>query len=436
MLADFVFTDNLLFFLRFAEKIFKAWWWAPLPFILWKPAVYFWLWWRREIWLITTFKPILLEIKIPKELVKPVRAMENVLAGIHQATWEPPNWIEKWWEGQVLLSTHFEITSIGGEIHFYIRCHEKYRDPIEANVYSQYPSAEISLAQDYTRFVPQDIPNKDWDFWAADYKFLKPNPYPIGTYKMFETETEALEEKRVDPVSALLENLSKIKSGEQFWLQISAESISEKWVAPFLEEGLALRDKLAKRPDKSKQKSMLQEAADILISGKPPEEEKKEDIIPPEMKLTPGEKEIVQGIENKISKPCFNVNARFIYMGKKDVWFKPNLRLGFGFFANFTTLNMNAMVPYGKTLTKVKSRPPISLLDNRRLYLRKRKIFRLYKERFQCFWPLSGKWPAVFILNTEELASLFHFPSWQVSPVAGVSRVEMKKQPPSELPFE
>ncbi|MDO8424567.1 MAG: hypothetical protein Q7S70_01345, partial [bacterium] len=242
-------AESLFLAIQILGKIIRAWWWVPLPFLLWRPFIYFWLWWRVEVWLKTTFRPLILEIRLPKEVVKPIRAMEQVLAGIHQACYEPPNWIEKWWEGQVLISLHFEIISVGGEIHFFIRIHEKYRQPVEANIYSQYPEAEISVAEDYTKYVPQDIPNKDWDFWATDYKVLKPDPYPIKTYKSFETETEPLEEKRVDPIAALLENLSQIKPGEQFWLQISACPIAEGAIAPFMEEGKLLRDKLAKRPD-------------------------------------------------------------------------------------------------------------------------------------------------------------------------------------------
>lgn len=429
--------SSLNLFLLYFWEVIKAWWWILLPFLLWKPLKFFWLWWRVELWLKTTYKPVLLEIKIPKEVVKPIRAMENVLAGIWQATWEPPNWVEKWWEGQIQLGVSFEIVSIGGDIHFYIRCHQKYRDPIEANIYSQYPEAEISLADDYTKYVPQDIPNKDWELWGADYKFLKPDPYPILTYKKFETEHEALEEKRVDPVAALLENLAKIKPGEQLWIQIGASSISENYVKSFHKQGEEIRDKLAKRPEKPKQKSMIQEAAGILITGKPPGEEVKEEaVFPPELRLTPGEREIVEGVENKIGKPVFKCNIRFIYLGKREVWFKPNLRLAFGFFANYFTSNMNALVPHGKTMTKVKKPPPLSLLNKRRMYLRQRKIFRQYKERFDPYFPRDGRWPAVFILSIEEMASLFHFPSWRIAPTPGVPRVEARKGAPPELPIE
>src|SRR3989344_7257121 len=124
-------------FLAYFWQIISAWWWAILPFLLWKRFLFFWKWWRIERWLNRTYQAVLLEIKIPKEVVKPVRAMENVFSGIWQACWEPPNPIEEWWEGQVQLGLAFEIVSIGGDIHFFVRCHKNYKDPVESNIYSQ-----------------------------------------------------------------------------------------------------------------------------------------------------------------------------------------------------------------------------------------------------------------------------------------------------------
>lgn len=383
------------------------------------------------------FKPVLLEIKIPNDVVKPIRAMENVMAGIHQACFQPPNWAEEWIDGQVQLAVHFEIASLGGEIHFYVRFNAPFRQAVEANIYSQYPGVEITEAEDYTKFVPPDIPNKDWDMWGADYRFLRENPYPILTYRKFETETEPLEEKRIDPISVLMENMAKVRPGEQLWVQISAEPLGQDSVKPFMDEADKLRDKLAKRPEAPKEKNLFIQALETMVTGKPPaEEEKEEAILPPEMRLTPGEREVVEEVEHKSDRPPFSCNIRFIWLGKKEVWFKGNFRLAFGFFANFNTLNLNALQPYGKTMTKVKSRPPFSLLDKKRIYLRQRKLFRNYKDRVGSLFPLAGRWPINFVLNVEELASLYHFPSWLVSPVPGVSRVEIKKGPPSELPVE
>ena len=434
-----MFSDISLIFST-AWKIIFGWGWIFIPFILWKPAFYLWLWWRRELFW-GKQKSILLEIKLPKESLKPIRAMEQVLAGLWQGFWDPPRPWEKLWDGKTSLGFQIEITSIEGITHFYIRCPDYRKDVVEANIYSQYPEAEVSLAEDYTKNIPHNIPNKDWDVWGSDYCFIKPNPYPIKTYRQFETESEKEEEKRVDPIASLFECLAKLKKGEQAWIQLQASSLAQEAVDPFLKQGEAIKDKLAKRTNEIKaQKPMAQEAAEILITGRVPEEKKEEkfELIAPELRLTPGEREIIEEVEKKISKPVFECSMRFLFLGQRELWFKPNLRLFLAHFGNYVTQNLNSLVPLGRTISKVYSKPPLSILDERRLYLRKRKIFRLYLDRFPPYFPLSATYnTGVFILNIEELASLFHFPSRRVAPAPGISRVEAKKgEAPSELPVE
>jgi len=424
-------------------QITKNWWWLFLPFILLQLFLYFWLWWRRERWLTAFYKTIVLEVKIPKEILKPIRAMENVMEALHGVVYHPPDNWEKWIDGQLQTGLSFETVSLGGEIHFFIRFFNIYRDGIEAAIYSQYPEAEIREVEDYSKLVPQDIPNKDWDLFATDYFLDRPDPYPIKTYPKFETEQEKEPEKIVDPIANLLEGFAKIKPGEQFWIQIRASPISQEFVKPFIKEGEKIRDEIAKRPpgEKAKPKSIIEEALEILITGKPKEEKAPEpEFIAPELRMTPGEREVVAGIENKISKPAFSCGIRFIYLGKREVWFKQNFRLAFNFFNCYVTANMNAPHPWGNTLTKIKKSiwfPPINLIRDRRSYLRRRKIFRNYRMRENPLFPrFTKRDKGSFILNTEELASLFHFPSWRVAPVPGLSRVESKKGPPSGLPVE
>lgn len=426
----------------FLWQLFRTWWWLPAPFILWKPFVYLWKQWRTYRWLRTVYRSVLLEIKLPKESVKPVRAMEDVMNSIHSAVYHPPDWWERHMDGQIQTSIAFEIVSLGGDIHFYFRCRDSYRDAVEASIYAQYPEAEITLADDYTKAVPQDLPNNEWNMWATDYKLTKKDFYPIATYKRFETERETLEEKRVDPIATLLEGLSKVKPGEQFWIQMScspmSEAPAEKWIQQAEEE----RDKLARREIKApiQTKSMLLEAADILLTGKVPEAEapKEQPIIPPEMKLTPGERIVLSAIEEKISKPIFNTNIRFVFLGKRDVFNKVNFRLGFTFFGSYMTANLNGLAPFGPTLSKIKKSRflPINKLIPRRLYLRNRRMFRNYVSRFFPFFPRTPPSTVKFKLNTEELASLFHFPSWRTAPVPTVARVEAKRTAPPKLPTE
>lgn len=443
MLAD---PFNLLKeFLNWASPVLgpvwlfiKAWWWIALPFILWRPFAFLWRWWRVDSWL-KKQKSVMLEIRIPKEVLKPIRAMETVLNSIRQAIYAPPDWWEKWIDGQAQLSFAFEIVSLGGEPHFYIKTPADLKDPVEAAIYSQYPEAEISVAEDYTLLVPQDIPNKDWDLWGADYRLLKPSAYPIRTYADFETEHEAKEEKRIDPVAGLLEAMAKVKPGEQLWLQIIAEPVTDG-EEPWISEGKKIRDMLAKRTKKPQaRKALILEMIDVLVFGKivGGPEEKKEELIAPEQRLTPGERDVVAAIEKKIGKPGFRTNIRFIFLGRKEVFNKGNLRLPFGFFASYITENMNGLVPWGQTITKIHKSwffPLNYSLLKRRLYLRQRKLFRQYVRRNTPLFPRSG---GTFVLNVEEMASLFHFPGRSSAPAPFISRIEAKKgEAPPGLPVE
>jgi len=417
--------------LKMSWQIFKVWWWIFPPLLLWRPFLYLYRYWRQECW-DATIKRVVLEIKIPKEVLKPIRAMEHVFAGFH-AIHDVMTWREIWIEGMFQLSFALEIVSIDGEVHFYIRVPEIYRKIIESNIYSQYPEAEISEVEDYTKNIPQDIPNKDWDLFGTDFENTKPDPYPIKTYLKFETERETKEEKRIDPLSGLLEGMATLGPGEQFWVQIVVKPILEE--KPWVKQGLEIRDKLVRRPGKPIQKPMILEAADILITGTPPggapAEEK--EFIPPEMKLTPGEREIVQAIEEKISKFGYDCCIRYIYLGKRDVFFKPRARPPFGFFKEVSTANLGGLKPEKTRFTKVKS-VPFWFLDARRLYLRKRRLFRYYCKRWFPLFPRPG---GTYVLNTEELATLYHFPGRIVAPAPAVPRIEAKKgEAPPGLPIE
>jgi len=393
---------------------------------------------------------------MPQDVLKPIRAMEQAFSAIWANTFDPPDWWEKWFEGKTLLSVQLEMVSEGGDPHFYIRCHESRRNAIESSIYSQYPDAEISLVDDYTKRVPQNIPNKEWDLWGTDYILNKSDVYPILTYPKFFEESEATkEEKRIDPIVNLLEGMAQFKPGENLWVQIAFSPITDSKNPmegdEFLKRGRAVADKLAKRTEKAKSKSILQEAADELFAGTPPgaTEEKKE-MFPAEMRMTPGEKDMVQGVENKIAKRMARTYIRFIYLAKRDVYFGGAKAIPFGFFNQFSTENLNQLRPYPRTLTKIKKYitffkvpiPTSELFRARRTFIKKRRLFFRYINRFPPLFPKPSQHPkssesSVFLLNIEELATLFHFPGRAVAPSPTVPRVGAKRGgAPADLPFE
>ena len=448
-------------------KIIKVWWWLPIPFILWKIFVFLYIQWRINCFL-KRQKFVLFEIRIPRDISKPIRAMENVINGLWQVLYDPPrNWWEKWIEGKILLSYSFEIALIEGNIHFFIRALERDRSSIESSIYSQYPQVEISIVDDYTKAVPPDIPNKNWKLWGTDYRLLNDSAYPIRTYRDFETEHESSEAKRIDPLSILFEASANIGIGEQIWIQILAEPITDDDF-PWITKANELKDDLIGR--KEEKRSIIDDIISIVFKGVPPGYEQTKEFqiesshekgvhqvattgatnIQPakkggnEAKLTSGEQDIVSAIEQKIAKRGFKSSIRFIYLGEKDVFSKPKIRLPFSYFSFFGTEHLNRLLPYGEPFITSVSKSwflPLNILRERRLYMRQRSIFRKYKERYNRYFPReepeNAKKKVVFVLNTEEIASLFHFPSKEAAPAPFIERIETKKsEEPLNLPME
>ncbi|MBU4351069.1 hypothetical protein L6250_02710 [Candidatus Parcubacteria bacterium] len=440
------FASIFALFYSYFWAILKDWWWLIL-FIeciwIFKLTLFIWYHWRKNLYDAKDNDRVLLEIKIPEEILEPIKAMETVITGFWQI-YAFPSWYEKWWQGEDPTGFTLEIACIDGIPHFYMRPCKRHRPIFEAHIYSQYPQAEIFEVEDYAKNVPQDLPNAEWDMWGTEYKNLKPWGYPIKTYTEFETGREE-EEKRIDPIASLLEGMAVLKPGEQIWLQLRCLPVLDEYL-PWHDAARALRDKIARRESKEvKFKPMVQEAAEFLIAGTVPEALKKEveSVIPVEMKLTPGEKLVLAALENKISKLGYLCNLRYIYLAKRDVMFKPNIRLAMSYLTNFVSDSTNALVPYPKTITKVKK----NWYDwfwfiKRRTYLRKRRLFRSYVNRGWVGYPhpnVNGpdKQGSRYILTADEIASIYHFPGRITAQAPTLARVEARKgEPPSSLPID
>jgi len=430
-------------FIDFAWRLFLYWWWLPAFFWLVKKFDEYWRWWRVELWYGTIWKPMLLEIKIPKEQPKPIKAMEAVFVALHGAIYNDPDWWEKYGSGEPQTSYKFELVSIDGVIHFYVRCFADYRDAVEAAIYSQFPEAEIEVVPDYSRQIPIDIPNKGWDLFGWDYKMLREPQFPIPTYEQY-VEHGIEQEEVVDPFNSLMESMAKLKKGEQIWIQISARPIyiSLKEGKDFVKKGEHLRDVLAKRIEEKKSLPPLwKELLDFIIVGAKKEEEKPQELFPAEMRLTTGERQTIEAVEHKIAKPFFSCYVRNMYLGRREVFFKPNFRLLFNYFNHFTNPDINSLWIWTKTLTRVKKTPIpfVNTLSERRTYVKKRRLLRMYRDRLNYYAPWgesAGDVGAAIRLNVEELATLFHFPSQIVAPTPGIQRVEARETvPPPNLPI-
>ncbi len=427
----------------------RPWWWLFAPIFLSIELRVLYIWWINWDYNYAKKKWSVLEIVMPNVILTPLKAMEDVFSVMWGPLCSPNNWREIWCEGGLDDAPEWmswEIASIEGKIHYYIRVSAAHRHTAETVLYSHYPELEIHEVPDYTKSVPQNIPNKDWDVYGEDFILGKDFAYPIKTYeKFFEPQGEkiAAEEKRIDSIASLLELMSKLGPGEQFWLQFVI-AVSDLDAAELKSKGEKIVNKLIKRPEKKKSSfwgDTLELITRIIIGPvwdnekqvphfvSPPKTEKTQERS--ELLLTPGEKEIVTEVENKAKKPIFRTTIRGVYVARRESFKPSNKILTRSYFAHFQTQNLNFL--RFSTVT----RPKTHYVFRKQIpFVRSRRMFRNYILRFPPLFPEKRR--EVAILNAEELATIYHFPTRITGlSTSAMSQVESKKgAPPPNLPVE
>ncbi|HET9641693.1 MAG TPA: hypothetical protein VFP46_02500, partial [Candidatus Paceibacterota bacterium] len=134
-----------------------------LPILIVSGAWHLWIILRRSEY-IASRSWNLLEIKLPRNLVKTPLAMETVLSNIHYKKGES-NWYQLYWLGQVRPWWSLEIASFGGEIHFFIWTRSDFKKLVENAFYAQYPGVQLTEAVDYTRTI--SAKPGEWEIWGC-----------------------------------------------------------------------------------------------------------------------------------------------------------------------------------------------------------------------------------------------------------------------------
>lgn len=427
----------------------RVWWWILFPLILFVEVKKLYRWWVHWDYNYAKIKWTMLEIVPPKEILVPLKAMEDIFTVLWGPLYTPGNWREQWCEGNLAEGASWmswEIASIEGQLHFYLRLQSSLRSVVESILYSHYPELEIHEVSDYTAGVPKNIPNEEWNVYGEDFVLGRKSPYPIKTYeKFFEPQGEKIsaEEKRIDPLASLLEAISKLGVGEQFWVQFITISMMASEDQEFEKDHKSIINKLAKRPEK-KSKSLFDELVEVFghLTFGPKKEgsgekatykwttAEKTEEGEREMVLTPGEREEMTEVENKLKKPLYRTVIRGVYVARRENWNPLHKTITRSYFSHFQTQNLNHIKFSGVT------RPKTQYVFRERIpYLRTRRVFRNFIDRFTPLFP--DRESECAILSTEELATLFHFPlkvTGLVSPT--MTRVESKKGgPPPNLPM-
>ncbi|MBD3311168.1 MAG: hypothetical protein GF349_01570 [Candidatus Magasanikbacteria bacterium] len=407
--------------------------WLVLAALLLFVALFFYQEYRQEKYT-KDWKWVVLAIDIPPLNLQTPKAVEQMFAQLAGA-FDQPNIADKFYYGYKQKWFSFEIVSIEGYIQFLVRTEEAFRDLVEASIYAQYPDAEITEVEDYVNEIPDSYPNEEYDLWMADFGLEEEDSYPIRTFDDF-MDKISKDDILKDPMSAFLESFSRIGPGEQMWFQILLEPISSSWKEQSIKKVKELIG------DKSLGSTGGSKVAEFITSGSLKAIESIGDQVfgreagasngneidrdaPNQLQyLTPGQTKLVEAIENKISKIGFKVKLRGGYIARKEVFkAERGVNLMIGAINQYNIPSANSILPkYGVGASYF-------FKDQRKAY-RKRLLIKAYKKRKIAV----GANP--FILNIEELATLWHFPMSQVKAPLLQKTQAKQTEPPIGLPVE
>lgn len=416
--------------------VFMYWWiWAPIMVLI---SYYEALKEYNKKVYKAGLKWITYELRIPLDAHKSLKAMEQIFAGFHvigqssppKTLWEKyKKWRDAFFKGKVPDWFALEIVGSGGEIHFYIRAIEKYKNLVEAQIYAQYPESELTPIADYMLRFPSSLSYDEVNVNALELVFVKEDIFPIKTYPEFEEEGAGKDDvRRIDPLAPIAETLSQMGLSEFFGIQIVARSTGDAWI----KKGQPAIDKLMGREEKKETSfadsvfSSIEGGArsisgSIYESADPKEkkeEKKKEDK--PFNQLNPGIQDIIKTIEKGTAKLAFEAGIRLVYMAPIDKYSDGPMRSVAGAFKQFATQALNGFKPGLSTdITK-------GFFKASRILKNKKKIYKSYRGREFPKNPL--------VLNTEELTTIFHVPDVGVK-TPSLPRIETKKgEAPAGIP--
>jgi len=326
-------------------------------------------------------------IRLPKEVEQGVSLedkknriaiMEQFLASL--TSLKEKGFFKNIFYGQPYVALELAIPFVGSEICFYLAVPKQYEAFLEKQIYGFYPKATVEKIEDYNIFNPEG------SCAGGFFKLEKRNILLLRTYKQLET----------DPLESIVNALSKIEEvGEGGTIQIILKPASKNWN----KEGLSIIKKM-------NQGVSFKDA----LSGKIPPRPKP-DQPQVQTKISPADEEIIKFLQAKTSKIGFQTNIRLMFSAKTEERAEQLLSHAEGAFHQFSSPNLNSL-----KFKRLKGRALKKLCFN--------FSFRLFK-------PSEG-----MILNSEEVAGIFHLPLSMISSPKLKWLKAKESSPPTNIPKE
>jgi len=260
----------------------------------------------------------------------------------------------------------FEIVAHERLISFYVVTPLYMREFMEQQIHAQYPAAQIEEVEDYNIFSPKSF------VIGTTLAFKKPYIFPIRTYIKL----------KVDPLGSITNVLSRMEETDGATIQFVVRSAKASWhnwgakVARDMQQGKTLREAMGRR-------GVLGFIAELYRTFFP-KKKKTQDLQEDIYRLSPMDEEIIKGLEEKTSKAGLDLNIRIIVSAKTKEKANLYLKNVVDSFTQFT------FYEYGNGFSRKDPLSKDKLIHD--------FIYRNFQERRK------------MVVNTEEMASLFHFP--------------------------
>lgn len=327
----------------------------------------------------------LIAIKVPKNNEKTPLAAEQMFVALHGIFSDGAKFQEH---------ISFEIVAKNQFIQFYVYTPEHLVDFVTGQIYAQYPTLELNEAQDYTQY---ELHNKS--LAASEFVLEKLDFYPIKTFPNFE----------VDPIASITAVLSNLKENEQIWIQTIISPQDNSWHKqaqnfissikegkPFVE---TVGKKLTTKAGHLGSHLLTQAITGTISSSK--------DGKDGGASLSSSQEIGIKGIEEKMTKLSFKTKLRIMAISQSEESARAKIAAILGAYKQFNSASIN-----GFTVNNVST-------DQNAL-----KVFQ---------YRYLGE--GGFLLNTEELASIYHFPNETVATPTIVWAGAKKGEPPADLPL-
>jgi len=322
---------------------------------------------------------VLMRLMVPKNNDRTPAAAELLFAALHGVF----NYSSK-----VQPEMSFEIVSINKFIQFYFSVPRELREFVEGQFYAQYPTVEISQVDDYTQKVFEEKYVVGYDVQTT-----KEDVYPIKTFQNFD----------VDPLSGITSVLSQLGSNEEVWIQVCISPVADTWQKKAISYVKAIHS--GRDPNEPFWKTILKGMGTVAQSTAQATMQSPTSA-PKQIEISGPASLAMSGIEAKATKLGFKTKMRVVSLSGDYTRSRQNAHSIAGALKQYNTTNMNGFIQGNL----VEGAP----------------IVDLYRRR------TVGN--GGYILNIEEIASIFHLPGVSVETPAMDWAGSKKGEPPQNLP--